>query len=100
MPLMWELSGPMSWSKTSSMSSCEMVSQLVDNDHMIQYLELVDGQPDEVHEVDQLGWLEVCKKIRHERRDELRDCRTCCREDARESEARLANDCSVDDAKE
>lgn len=33
----------------------------------------MDGQADEVHEVDQLCWLEMRKEIGHERRNELRD---------------------------
>ena len=42
------------------------------------FLEFVNQQPDEVHEVNQLCRLEVRKEIRHEGWDELSNVGSCC----------------------
>ncbi len=62
--------------------------ELVENvEHVL--LKLVNRQSNEVHEVDQLCRFEVREKVRHERRDEWGDSRSCRGKDPRKGEACL-----------
>ena len=55
----------------------------------LNYLELVNGESDEVHEVNELRRLEVGEEISHERGDKRGDSRACRGQDARKRETRL-----------